>query len=63
MWWGKLVPEPFIKIEITHTSGSTVRNVMQLVFIVYPSGGLPKYINTKVLTTCFDFKVLSSFSA
>ena len=28
---------------------------IKFVFIVYPSQGLPKYINTKVLTPCFYF--------
>ena len=40
---GKLVPEPFIKSKIMHISESTVRNVIQLVFMVCPSGGLQKY--------------------
>ena len=31
----------------------TVWNVIDFVFIVCPSWGLPKYIKTKVLTTCF----------
>ena len=30
------------------------RNVIQIVFIVCSSGGLPKHIKTKLLTTCFD---------
>ena len=42
------------KIKIEHISGSTVWNVIQFVFIVCPSWGLPKYNKTKVLTTCFD---------
>ena len=32
---------------------STVRNVMQFVFIVCPNRGLPKHIITKMLTTHF----------
>ena len=49
----KLVADPFIKIIIEHISGSTVLNVIKIVFIACPSRGLPKYIKTEVLTTCF----------
>ena len=49
----KLVPDPIIEIKLEHISGLTVWNGMQFVFIVYPIGVLPKYIKTKVLTTCF----------
>ena len=41
------------KIKIDYISGSTVWNVIRFVLIVYLSRGLPKYIETKVLTTCF----------
>ena len=41
------------KIKIKHISGSTVLSVIKFVFIVCPSRVLPKYIKTKVLTTCF----------
>ena len=30
------------------------RNVIQTISIVCPSGGLPKHIKTKLLTTCFE---------
>ena len=36
-----------------HVFRSTVGNVIQFVFIVCPSRGLPKYVKTKVLNTCF----------
>ena len=49
----KLVPNPFLKNKIEHNSGSTVLNFMKFVFIVCPSQGLPKYIETKMLTACF----------
>ena len=50
----KLVPALFLskKIKTKWTSGY-VPNFIQLAFLVFPSQGLPKYINTKVLTTCF----------
>ena len=41
------------KIKIKHISESTVSNVTMFTFIVCPYRGLPKYIKTKVLTTCF----------
>ena len=43
-------PRPFYKFVI---SGSTFWNVVKLFFIVCPSQGLPKYVKTKVLATCF----------
>ena len=47
-------PRSFFKnIKIEHISGSTVSSFTQCVYIVYPSRGLPKHIETKVLTTCF----------
>ena len=50
----KLVPDPFLKIKIDDISGwSTVRNFLQLAFIVRPSPWLPKYMEVKVLNTCF----------
>ena len=52
----KLVLDRFLKIKIEHTSGSTVWNVVQFVFIACPSRGLPKYVKTKLLTTCFYLK-------
>ena len=36
-------------------SRSTVWNVKKFAFILSPSRGLPKYIKTNVLTTCFYF--------
>ena len=47
----ELVPDPFIKIKIEYISESVVWNIIQFVFIVFQSEGLPKYIKTKVLTT------------
>ena len=41
-------PRSFNKIE--HISGSALWSVIKLAFFVYPSGGLPKYIKTNVLT-------------
>ena len=43
------------KIKIEHISGSAVGNIIKFVFILCPSRGLPNYIKTKVLTTCFYF--------
>ena len=50
---GKTVPNSFNKIKIEHISRSTAWHFIQFVFVVYPSQGLPKYIETKELTTCF----------
>ena len=36
-----------------HISGSTVLNILRFAFIASPSRDLPKYIKTKLLTTCF----------
>ena len=36
-----------------HISASAVWNFIQFAFVVYSSWGLPKYIESKVLTTCF----------
>ena len=48
------VPDHFIKkIKIKHISEYTVSNVTMFTFIVCPYRVLPKYIKTKVLTTCF----------
>ena len=41
------------KIKIEYISGSAFWNFIQFVFSVYLSRGLPKYIETKVLITCF----------
>ena len=49
----------FLKIKIDHISGSTVGNVAQFACIVCLSGGLPKYIKTKLQTTCIY--VIESF--
>ena len=43
------------KIKIEHIFRSTVRSFIQFVFIVCPSKGLPKDIETKVLPTWFYF--------
>ena len=50
---GETSPRRFFKkIKIGHISGSSF---IQFVFIICPSQGLRKYIETKVLTTCFCF--------
>ena len=49
----KLVPDPFFKID--PISGSIVWSLIQYVFIAWSSRGLTKYVETKVLTTCFYF--------
>ena len=46
-------PTPIPKNKIKHIFGSTAWNFIQFVFIVYPDWKVPKYIKTKVLTTCF----------
>ena len=38
---------------VVHTCGSTDRNFMQFTFIVCPNGGLQKFIQIKLLNTCF----------
>ena len=51
---GEASPRPFYKkIETEHISWSIVWNVVKFVLVECPSGGLQKYIKTKVLTTCF----------
>ena len=53
---GEDSPRPFYKkSKIEHISGSTAWNVVQFVFIVCPSGCVPKYTKTKAVITCFDF--------
>ena len=49
----KLVPNPSIKNKIEGIFKTTLQTVIKFVFIVYLSGGLSKYIKTKVLTNCF----------
>ena len=49
----KLVSDTFNKIKIEHITELAVWSVIQFVLIVCPRRGLPKYIKTKVLTTCF----------
>ena len=50
---GEASPRPFyIKIKIERISRSTAWNAINFVFSVYPSGGLPKHIKTKVLINC-----------
>ena len=58
MWWRNWSWTVFYKIKIEHNSGSTVGNFIQFVVIVSPSRGLPKYIETKMLTTC-SYKAFS----
>ena len=48
---GEVSPRPFYKKSKLSTSLDQQSEMF--VFFVYPSGGLPKYIKTKVLTTCF----------
>ena len=45
MWWRNQSQNLFLNIKIEH--------FIQFVFILYPSRGLPKYIETKVLTFRF----------
>ena len=51
----KLVSDHISKVEIKNISGSTIWSSIQFVFIVCPSRGLQKHIETTVLTTCFNF--------
>ena len=51
----KLLSYLFLKNQIEHIYGSTVWNFINFVFIVCPSGGQRKYIEIRVLTTCFYF--------
>ena len=51
-----IVPDSFIKIKFEHVSWSTVWNVLEFIFIVCPSQGLPKYIKISVQTTCSYLK-------
>ena len=55
----KLVPDPFLKIEIEHISESIVQSFIYFAFIVCPIW-LSKYIGTKLQTTCF-YLILSFF--
>ena len=41
------------KKKIEHISESTDWNVIRFTFTLSASRGLPKYVKTKVLTTCF----------
>ena len=50
IWWRKIFSW---KIKIKHSSRSTVWTFIRFVFIVCPIWKLPKYIEIKVLTTCF----------
>ena len=60
----KLVPGLLTKKKNEHVFRSAVGNVIQFVFIVCPSRGLPKYVKTKVLNTCFVIEQKeASFSA
>ena len=51
----KLVSDCFLKNQNWAYLWMNSLKYIKFVFIVYPSQGLPKYINTKVLTTCFYF--------
>ena len=51
----KLLSYLFLKNQIEHIYGSTVWNFINFVFIVCPNGGQRKYIEIRVLTTCFYF--------
>ena len=46
----KVVPD---RLKIEHISRSTVQGFLQVVFIVFPSGGRSKYIETEVQSVCF----------
>ena len=58
MSWRNQSQTLFWKIKIEYISGTTVGNVIQFIFIACPCRGLPKSIETKVLTTCFYVKAL-----
>ena len=49
MWWRNTSLKP----KIDHISKLTVRDFIQFAFIVIPSWGLPKYMETKELTIRF----------
>ena len=50
----KLALDPSLKkIKIEDISGSTTWRFIQFVFILSPSQGLPKHIETNLLTTCY----------
>ena len=59
MRWRWLSKALFLKKKIKHISESTAWNLI-VCFFVCPIRGLPKYIQTKVLTTCFN-SILSFF--
>ena len=53
---GKIVPDPFIKKAKLSTSlDQRPEMLCSFVFIVCPSGCVPKYTKTKAVITCFDF--------
>ena len=52
---GETSPRTFSRKSNWANLGSTVWDFIQFVFIVCPSRGLPKYIASKMLTTCFYF--------
>ena len=54
MFWKNWSQTLFWKIKIGLISWSTVSIFTQFIFIVFWSWRLPKYIVTKVLTTCFN---------
>ena len=53
IWLKNYCQTLFLKIKTKHIFELTVWTYRQFAFILCPSWGLPKYIETKVLTTCF----------
>ena len=52
---GEASSRPFYKKSESSISLDQQSEMLQFVFIVCPSQGLPKYIKTKVLSACFYF--------
>ena len=53
----KASPRPFYKNSKLSMSLDQQSKMLSGFFIVCPSGGLPKYIKIKMLTTCFYLKL------
>ena len=52
---GKLVPDPFVLNQNWAYLWINSLKCYTVCFFVCPSGGLPKYITTRMLTACVDF--------
>ena len=55
MWWRNYYQILFQKIKIGCISRSVVLSFVQFAFILYQDEDYPKYIETKMQTTCFYF--------